>query len=837
MKVEFLGGAEEVGASCLLLELEKTRILIDCGIRMHGANPQPDLARLQDGKSLDAVIITHAHLDHSGSLPLISRAFPTVRIFMTPPTLSLVQILLEDAIKVMQFQLEREKDIPLYSESAVTQMLQSVLPVHYHQPLKINDECRFTYFPAGHIAGAAAVGLETIEGNVFISGDFSVDEQLTVSGMTAPKFKAHLAISESTYGGRLHADRDLEQRRLIQQVVEVIESGGKVVIPAFALGRAQEVILILQRAMRSKEIPRFPVYVDGLVRNICTSYAKFPFFLTTRLKKEIEKWGDPFFGILDNIKRVTLPRERLEIIQGPPCCIVSSSGMLSGGPSLFYASRLMKDKNNLIAITGYQDEESPGARLLNLADGKERTITVENDQIEVQARIIKYALSAHADSNQILGLISHVKPRELLLVHGDQEARSALKDLFQSELKAGIHLPANGESMLFRLRRTRAVMRLPTVDLQGIGKDRPLDEPGLVKIAEMLAILESAGRRLFSVQEILEVWHGPGRLNRELIDTGLILLTQTPVFIPDRKRPYLFTIKKASATNLTLESIGRWEQNKVLAEVKRRFPESTGCYKCGAIVEENRLVLSFHFPKIAQAIHHRLIEELERVSGWQVTINPEVHHGLLTAKAIECIPQSWGVIKTPSIYRETEEVHVKVAEKPDPKELHQLQIRFLEATGYNLVISHTPQLMVSRHKVFYEDGRMEINALFRVIDQAFASEPHQPYRKGKKSDNQGTYIELSFISGIIGERYRPIIDQLTEATHWQFKINPRVNQSEVLRIARELLAKKWQIKKGPSFYATTMEVQVHFTSPPATVEFEMIRTQFEQLTGLKLVII
>ena len=300
--------------------------------------------------------------------------FPTVPLYTNEATLALMRIMLADSIKIMQLRWMQEAEIPLYPEHAVTSMLARVEVV---KPGEVFDLCagelQAMFLLSGHVLGACSLTLDTAEGRVFFTGDYSVDAQRTVDSIVVPAVRPHVVVTEATYGNRLHANRKAEETRLAEAVARVVGEGGKVLIPAFALGRAQEVLLILLREQRAGRIARFPVFVDGMVRNVCQIYSLFPDFLGDRLRKQVEREGNPFFHE-GSAARAVAQGERESVTLGEPCCIVSSSGMLMGGPSQFYAAELAGDPKNAIFITGYQDEESPGGKVLALAEGTERSL-------------------------------------------------------------------------------------------------------------------------------------------------------------------------------------------------------------------------------------------------------------------------------------------------------------------------------------------------------------------------------------------------------------------------------------------------------------------------------
>ncbi|MGC1379044.1 MAG: MBL fold metallo-hydrolase, partial [Anaerolineales bacterium] len=454
MKITFLGGADEVGASGTLIEIAGRRILVDCGIRPSpkaaaglAADQLPDLSRIEGG-ALDAILVTHAHTDHTGALELVLERYPDAPVYATAPTLALTRVLHQDSRRIMQSRLDEEGELPLFDDVAVQRLMAAMIPVPFKTRLPLSDNLAVTYFPAGHIAGAAMLGIESPEGNLLFSGDFSISPQRTVDGARPPAFRPDAFIVESTYGGRLHANRAAQERKLVETIAQVTAIGGKVLIPAFALGRAQEVLLIIEEYQRRGDLPAVPVWADGMVRAICQAYPSFGEALPLALQER----GAQFFNA--NIRPVASSEQRNSILWNPgPAVIVASSGMLAGGPSLSYARALAGKPENAILLTGYQDEESPGRRLQELAEGRggsetrpnNGTIRLGADKIDVQCRIASYSLSAHADESQIINLVETLNPETVFLVHGDESARASLEKALTARQRSA-RLPKAGQS-------------------------------------------------------------------------------------------------------------------------------------------------------------------------------------------------------------------------------------------------------------------------------------------------------------------------------------------------------------------------------------------------------
>jgi Cft2 family RNA processing exonuclease len=512
MQVVFVGGASSVGASCLAIQLAEKWIVVDAGVRVdRKSDPLPDLSLLE-GKDVKTIFVTHAHADHIGALPLLHQAFPTAPIFASRGTSLLMEVMLADALKIMTRRAVEEMELPLYPETLVAGMLTQVRPIPMEESftLPVLPGITIQASRAGHIAGAVSLGFTASDGSVVVSGDISSTPQRTVIGATPPQMDhCDILVLESTYGARLHPNRQAEETRLAQAVANGLAQGGHTLIPCFGLGRGQELLLILQAAQEKGQIPEFPIYVDGLVRRVCSTYLLIPEALSPTLQRQIRKGFTPFTG--RNVTFVRDERDRERILAGPPACILSSSGMLTGGPSVWYAARIASNPNASILITGYQDEESPGKRLLDLAEKKENMLVLGGTQVEVRCQVAKYSLSAHADGAELAAYAAALKPKRVALVHGDPEARAALKGLLTN---TDVELPVEGmvvekpEKHARRSRRTATneianpVEALP----QGIGQGVPFDYTHIEQLWR--AVTQVPTLRIVTARELALVWYG-----------------------------------------------------------------------------------------------------------------------------------------------------------------------------------------------------------------------------------------------------------------------------------------------------------------------------------------
>ena len=512
MQILFLGGASSVGASCLAIELNDRWFVVDAGVRVdRRADPLPDLSQLQD-KPVSAVFVTHAHADHIGALPLLHQAFPTVPIFASRATALLMEVMLADAVKIMTRRAVEEMELPLYPEALVSGMLSRVRSLPGGETFSVSELPGVTISAsrAGHIAGALSLGFSAADGSVVVSGDISMTPQRTVAAAATPALaRPDVLILESTYGARLHPNRQNEEQRLAQAVAEGLANGGHVLIPCFGLGRGQEILLLLQAAQEQGQIPDFPIYVDGLVRRVCDTYMLMPEALAPRLQRQIRRGYAPFRG--PNVMFVRDERERERILAGPPACIVSSSGMLTGGPSAWYAARLLGNTNASILITGYQDEESPGKKLLDVAEHRQDTLDISGVALPVQCRVAKYSLSAHADGGELASYAAALAPRRVALVHGDSAARAALRTLLTN---TDVILPIEGNSLETQARQrpspTRRDTSIATAALaelpRGIGQGAPFDYDQIEQLWQ--AVRQIPDLRIVTARELALTWYG-----------------------------------------------------------------------------------------------------------------------------------------------------------------------------------------------------------------------------------------------------------------------------------------------------------------------------------------
>ncbi|WP_405084827.1 MBL fold metallo-hydrolase [Microbispora sp. NBC_01389] len=429
LRVHPLGGAEEIGGSCVLVEAGGTRLLVDAGLRPGDpALPPRDVDQALTGP-VHAVVVTHAHTDHCGYVPALVECLPDLRILATPETTALMPRMWADSAKLMS---ERERlhhrwgadGAVLYSRRAVEAAVQRCEEVPFGAVRRIGD-LSVELFPAGHILGAAGVVVRAGDQRVVVTGDISGFRQETVDGYSLPDSarEADLLVMESTCCAEDHSARETRVTDLVRAVEEVYTAGGRVLIPAFALGRAQELAMIMRR-----HLPHVPVLLDGMAADVTSSFER----VTADRPAPLRVLGD-------GVARARRPGDLEAFTSG---VVITTSGMLTGGPAVQWAARILPEPRSALFLSGYQDEESPGARLLQLVEKQAPYLSVNDHgvqkEIPLRARVEMIRLSAHADRRGLLDIADEVGAREVMLVHG---LRQRQRD-FAKVLQVRGHAPA-----------------------------------------------------------------------------------------------------------------------------------------------------------------------------------------------------------------------------------------------------------------------------------------------------------------------------------------------------------------------------------------------------------
>ena len=829
MKLHFLGGAMEIGGSCIYVKIAGKSILLDSGIRQSvSKDPIPDFRTIQKQGGLDAIIISHAHMDHIGTLPMISKAYPNARIYMTAMALDLKRVLLYDSLKIMNY---KEDEIPHYSEQDVLAMLNRVFPISYQTPFAIFDHFTLTFYPAGHIAGAACVYLVTDDGSLFYSGDFSQFSQRTIEGIRIPKLRPDVSIVETTYGNRLHANRLAEEKRLVELVKECILEKKKILIPAFALGRAQE--------------------VDGMVRDINTMYTRNPTYLKNTLGKRILKGNEPFYT--KQIQAVAPMQKRDELLSGSdPVIFVSSSGMLTGGPSTQYAAKLAPMEDACIIITGYQDEESPGRQVLNLLENPdEGTLTLNGSKVLVKCRIEQVGLSAHGDKSEIMALLGRLSSRHVFLVHGNPDVVEELgNELASEDYRRRIYLPECGQAYEVMLRNKRKQLSFePAFTMQMQRAYTKEDEKHLWDYWQ-----EHYPGKAFSVPQIAHIWYGKQQADMDAVKNMQELLQTSVYFSPNMHRLFLFEANTPEdvAQALAPKEFTNQELEARVCDIFTGFPyRKISCYR-----DRKEIQLQFDYPDAQDTNDfQKKAECFADATGWSIRIHPSINHnaaGLLLSvlfgdrleKASYYVNRKCYTVSLSEFHsgsRGSKEKEMDV-EKTDLEAVRQ----FEKETGLRLFVNGKKPVTESSVPVQKSaDGKsnsfvpkkdaakqVEQNIAFSCIDETFRELPHRPDKKSLKNDPHGKYIELGFISPAIGMRYGQTLQELADQIGWRICIADKVNQNELFKLAQILCMENGiGLAKNPSYLPAQKMVQLKIAAKEPEEKLQKLADAFVEATG------
>jgi KH/beta-lactamase-domain protein len=446
-----LGGYREVGRSAHLLTTQNSKVLIDCGIDP-GSDRTPyfNAPELLPLDSLDAVVVTHAHLDHCGLVPVLLKYGYKGPIYCTAPTRDLMTLMLLDAIKVVN----QEARKGLYDSSHVRELVTRTVPLRWGETTDIAPDIRLTMHNAGHILGSSICHFHLGEGdhNLAYSGDIKF-ERSWLFNPAANRFpRLETLVLESTYGGY----RDIQPSR--QQATDdfsalttrVVGRGGKLIVPVFAVGRSQEVMLVLEERMREGKIPKVPVYLDGMIFEATAIHTAYPEFLNSQLRTQIFQQGDnPFLS--DIFRRVDSQTMRMGILDSKdPCIILATSGMMSGGPVMEYFRAWAPEEKNGLLFVGYQAEGTFGRRLQRGLS--EATFLDGPRQVGVPVRLTIATIegfSGHSDRVQLMNYVASLdpRPRMIILNHGEESKAVDLAGSLHKRFNLDSRAPFNLEAI------------------------------------------------------------------------------------------------------------------------------------------------------------------------------------------------------------------------------------------------------------------------------------------------------------------------------------------------------------------------------------------------------
>jgi len=454
VRVTALGGGRQVGRSCFLLQTPISRILIDCGVDVssQGKDKYPYLEAPElDLTTVDAVILSHAHLDHSGLIPYLYKMGYKGPVYMTAPTRDISALMALDFIGVAY----KQAAAPLFKSTDVRNMVKHSVVLNYGEVSDITPDVRITLYNAGHTLGSSMIHFNIGNGlhNYVYSGDIKFGKSRSLEAATSYFPRIETLQLEATYGGKdcNIPPRKESEEELLAFVNDIISKGGKVLLPELGTGHAQEKMLILEDAMKNGKIPKIPIYIDGMIWDINAIHTAYPDFLSNSVRSAIFADKNPF--ISEIFHRVGSPHERKNVIEGGPCIILATSGMLVGGASVEYLREFADSSVNGLCLSCYQP---PGGLGRQLQDGaREAVFNVDGRDIKVPLKLKFLSIdgfSGHSSRNELMAFMSHVnpKPRKVIINHGEQSKCLDLASSIYKSKRIETIVPKNLETIRLR---------------------------------------------------------------------------------------------------------------------------------------------------------------------------------------------------------------------------------------------------------------------------------------------------------------------------------------------------------------------------------------------------
>jgi len=422
-----LGGFKQVGRSCILITTSESKILLDCGIHpgvkeTWNAYPRLDWVDL-DLCQIDAVIISHAHLDHTGFLPMLYKYGYKGPTYCSDPTLALMTLLQSDFVKIAS----KEGNNVLYDLKDVREVIKHTISLPYGLVTDVSPDTKLVMNNAGHILGSATIHLHIGEGahNIVYTGDFKYGRTLLLDSATWNYPRVETLIMESTYGAKedIMPSRIQVEENFVNSINNIIKEGGKVVIPVPAVGRSQEMMVVLDKYMREKKMVEAPIFIEGMISEATAIHIAYPEYLAKDLRMKIlvddeNPFLSEYFTVIDH------PNNRDEALQQGPAIIMATSGMLEGGPIIDYFSKLSSSEKNGVVFVSYQIPGTLGRRVLD--GSKQVSILDERGKIkivDVNCDVSKVeGFSGHSDYNQLIRYVGKMRTKlqHVIINHGER---------------------------------------------------------------------------------------------------------------------------------------------------------------------------------------------------------------------------------------------------------------------------------------------------------------------------------------------------------------------------------------------------------------------------------
>jgi KH/beta-lactamase-domain protein len=450
-----LGGVKQVGRSCFIVVTPETKVMLDCGINpgeMSGLDAYPRLDWFNfDLDDLDAVVISHAHIDHQGFLPTLFKYGYRGPVYCTEPTLPLMILLQTDSVKIAN---SNGTYLP-YATRDVNEVIKHCITLPYGKPTDISPDVTITLNNAGHIMGSATVHLN-ISGahNILYSGDYKYAKTQLLDSAVSMYPRVETLITESTYGNTTDVmpDQQSVYRGFTESINKTLMEGGKVLLPVPAVGRAQEIMLVMAKEMKEGRLIESPIYIEGMISEASAIHMSYAHYLGSDVRKSVSQGINPFqseyFTVISGYGK------RDDILNDEnPAIVMATSGMLEGGPSVEYFKELAPNPKNKIMFVSYQINGTLGRRVLDGAmsevsmmdkSGKVKVVPVRCQTQKIDG------FSGHSDFNQIMNFVSRIRPKRVLVNHGEKSKSENVASAIYSRLKIRSGVPDNREIVRLR---------------------------------------------------------------------------------------------------------------------------------------------------------------------------------------------------------------------------------------------------------------------------------------------------------------------------------------------------------------------------------------------------
>jgi len=448
IRVSTLGSCRQVGRSCFLLQTEESNVLLDCGI-----NPSAEPGSAEnfpylnapelDLRDLDAVILSHAHMDHCGMIPYLYKMGYDGPLYCTEPTRDLMIMLTLDYIGLAH---SESANAP-YDSSHIKKAVKRTITPEVGEVTDITPDMRLTLKNSGHIIGSSLCHIHVGEGlhNLLYTGDYNYDNTEMLRAADTNFQRVETMITESTYGGKddEQTPREESNKKFLSKMKQTLNKGGKVIVPVFAVGRSQEILGLLADEM-DRDYFDYPVFIDGMIRGANALHTAYPEFLSEKVQDKVHRDNSPF--LKENIETVGSYNERQEVFDEGPCVILTTSGSITGGPVMSYLKEFADEPDNSLIFVGYQFAGSLGRTIQNGAD----QVEIDGEGIDVNLDVSSVSgFSAHSDRQQIINYCKNLRstPNRILCNHGEESTCFSLASTLHKVLHVDTSAPQNMEAL------------------------------------------------------------------------------------------------------------------------------------------------------------------------------------------------------------------------------------------------------------------------------------------------------------------------------------------------------------------------------------------------------